>query len=127
MIVLLSISRSCRSRISSGIIGCIYPISRIKEAVESAHADNEVANALGEAVEGDSQQLVPGTWTTLSDESDLDGWPNGVTDPEETTAASEKLTANGQVCVSLAVNGQTASFTGEVYTVMRLIESIANI
>jgi len=70
---------------------------------------------------------VPGTWTTLSDESDLDGWPYGVTDPEETTAASEKLTANGRACVSLAVNGQTASFTGEVYTVMRLIESIANI
>lgn len=69
-------------------------------------------------------QMSPGTWTTLPDEVDSDGWMFDVTDPEPTTAGIDTQSTNDcKVSISITVGGKTLTIDGHedvLDTIMKL-------
>ncbi len=83
------------------------PEKRVSVAWHHKRGWLPTADFVEKPIEDDQDQISPGTWTTLPDEFDLDGWPFDVTDPEEPVHAAlfSRFNAREYDRIEIGVNG----------------------
>ncbi|UFS81539.1 MULTISPECIES: hypothetical protein [Rhizobium] len=82
----------------------------------------------------DQERLKVTGWTTLPEGFEVtageanETWPYDTREDDDPVTAGIDVQSNaGDVRVEITVNGQTASFTGERDTIIRMVETISNL